>query len=253
MNYVISYPRSGWHWFVLKAAVFCRECLGLDFHPGDGLGVISEGKYPRYPGKLLYQSHFGYDIPDKSGWCNTSAWLEQNRTSRHFVLLRDAKAVINSLHHFLIYYNYPGVDNREHRVNPDCFVRGDWGVDRYCRYLNQVDDIIGELDRPPFFFYYEDMFSAEFINTLIEVLGINFSYSNEQAECVRRGASMKYLESGKSIDVGPHDVPADGKHGILRTGIKDDYKRNMSLEVQDYIDNYLTKYCRLTQYCDFYL
>jgi len=230
-SYFISYPRSGSHWIKQRIRLLLAGISGVDSDPDQ-----------RYN-----WTHYGYafnpsrNIPGRK--------VKPPRKSNVVLLLRDAVPIVGSTYHFMhtrLVELGPEDRNLQIEKDHDAFVRGGWGVSRYCAFLNEVSDLMESAQelrwrvKPVF---YEDLFSEESIAELPWILGLSFWVSPE--------ISRDIFEQTRQL-INPS---LKAQKGTIATERYQATKHSnvISKESERYIRGYMDKHCRLGLYRERYI
>jgi len=150
---ICAYPRSGNNWLENRIRLFYFKCLGRPLRI-PALHQQIQWSHLRF--------HFEGMVPEPS--LDLDSRLHSNKNDSTSFLLRDAKSVLVSAYYFIRYKSFPWLPRTsQEKIDKikklgasslEEFIRGDFGVKRYCLFLNQVNKYRHTSKK---FIFYEDL------------------------------------------------------------------------------------------------
>jgi hypothetical protein len=205
--------------------------------------------------KLIGNTHLGYGhSPSLTGMPQ----IEFTFDGDVFVLLRETAAVLVSHYYYITDRKDPRSTEiiSNYKIGDLCsFIRGPYGVERICHYLNNVQHRSSNRDNFVFLFY-EDAFNKEFIRVIPRMLGVNYKLSEEEVDYIHSNTDFQNISSGSTDrELGSLGISIRTQLGNkkMRIGTPDSYKESLGVEDLDYITGYLEENCLLPQYRERYL
>lgn len=208
--YVVGYPRSGSTWFKSRVYTIC----------------VSRNITREEKNQLINVQHFGY---------NPISNYNPDRQPRFsdigvIVLLREAKSVLAS--HFILFDSKAkGSERNLASLDPAGFALGNFGVQRLCGFLNNVQEIIqdrsAEANIDISYVYYEDMFGPDRLDVFADALKLGSGLMATERESL-----LSSLDKQEQIDK---------------------YTLTFDAETAAKIDTYVDEHCKLDAYRERYL
>lgn len=219
MRYLITYPRSGTTWTIRRGKALFDL---FEQRPGGFVHGRPRAK----------NSHLGFH--PSAGPDGTGGRLKLIRDGYKLsILMRDARQAVPS-NFFWLMKNVAADEPKRFikRYGPcdvNKFSVGEWGIERFVRYLQRVQDY--KEKHPMTFYFYEDIDTREFVYELPKIFGdkyMNLVPTEEEVELVYNAGKMKV-----------NLVGAD--HSLV------------TQETLDYMQDYLKEHCPLPEYRERYL
>lgn len=256
MNVLLSYPKSGKTWTETRLILFLNTFTS---HKPQTMGDLNQ---------FLIRDHLGYDqhstrMPDK---------FDIHGFDNHpilFILLRDAKKVMNSIWQrdsTVVQSNsglaqlapFPAdefgdpIPAADFPKDFETFLKGKYGLERYVRFLNTVNEVVQARKKETKFIYSEDMFKEESIDLIPELLSFNLKLTKDQRSKIFTDTSIAVVKSDKR----PKYLDKFASHMIdrrhIRKGKLEGYKELFTDELADWTSKYITKNCKLSEYLERY-
>lgn len=253
LNIMHSYPKSGKTWTETRLIVYLDKCHGINISNGTELN-----QYMIRDHLANYAFHSTKKITR-----NPDVVHGYKDHPKVFVLLRDARQVLNAIYRreiksvvsdksdapFIADEFGDPIRADDFPSDPDSFISSCYGISRYVDFLNDI--ALMESRRKinkPYYLYYEDMFYKESVQVLPIMLGRKYSLSEKEINHIFNTTEISFLKRSSHPFV---QQMVNRRH--IREGDMRAYADLFSADTLDYIQQYILVRCKLNAYLRRYL